>query len=248
MASAQGLTQTDRAPSDAQPADARPRQQNRNLFKTGDRLKRQEFERRYALMPHIKKAELIDGMVVMEEHVRYHAHGNPHARLIGWLTRYAWDTPSVEVADNATVRLDETNEPQPDVMLRIATGGRSRSDEDDTIDGAPELVAEIAASSVRHDLHAKRDAYARNGVLEYIVWRTLDDEIDWFALADGEFHPIPADQNGVIHSRAFPGLALATAALVEGDFATVTAALRDAMATNAHQAFLANLQRQAGVG
>ena len=235
MASAKRLTRT--APAPLKPS--------RNLFKTGDRLPRQEFERRYALMPHIKKAELIEGMVVMEEHVHYDAHGDPHARLIGWLTRYAWDTPGVEVADNATVRLDETNEPQPDVMLRVVAGGRSRNDEDDYIDGAPELVAEIAASSVRYDLHAKRDAYARNGVLEYIVWRTLDDEIDWFALADGEFQPIPADQNGVIHSRVFPGLALATAALVKGDFAAVTAALRDAMATNAYRAFLAKLQREA---
>ena len=237
---------TARAPADAQRADVRPRKQNRNLFKTGDRLPRQEFERRYALMPHIKKAELIEGMVVMEEHVHYDAHGNPHARLIGWLTHYAWNTPGVEIADNATVRLDDTNEPQPDVMLRVVAGGRSRNDEDDYIDGAPELVAEIAASSVRYDLHAKRDAYARNGVLEYIVWRTLDGEIDWFALADGEFRPVPADQNGVIHSRVFPGLALATAALVKGDFATVKAALTDAMATKAHPAFVAKLRRQAG--
>ena len=84
MATAQRVTQTARTPSDPQRAEARPR--NRNLFKTGDRLEREEFERRYALMPHIKKAELIEGMVVMEEHVHYDAHGNPHARLIGWLT------------------------------------------------------------------------------------------------------------------------------------------------------------------
>ena len=244
MANAQRLTPT--APLDAQRIEDRPREPNRNLFKTGDRLERHEFERRYAQMPHTKKAELIDGMVVMEEHVHYDAHGTPHARLIGWLTLYSWDTPGVEVADNATVRLDDTNEPQPDVMLRVASGGRSHNDEDDYIDGAPELIAEIAARSVRYDLHAKRDAYARNGVLEYIVWRTLDREIDWFALVDGEFHPIPPDQNGVIHSHAFPGLALATAALVEGDFPTVKAALNDAMATHAHRAFVAKLGRQAG--
>ena len=235
MASAKRLTRT--APA--------PRKPSRNLFKTGDRLPRQEFERRYALMPHIKKAELIEGMVVMEEHVHYDAHGDPHARLIGWLTRYAWDTPGVEVADNATVRLDETNEPQPDVMLRVATGGRSRNDEDDYIDGAPELVAEIAASSVRYDLHAKRDAYARNGVLEYIVWRTLDDEIDWFALADGEYKPISPDEDGVVHSRTFPGLALAANALIAADFPTVEAALHKAMAAPAHAAFVAQLRRQA---
>lgn len=33
---------------------------------------------------------------------------------------------------------------------------------------------EIAASSVAIDLHAKKQAYRRNGVKKYIVWQVLD--------------------------------------------------------------------------
>ena len=53
----------------------------------GDRLTRVEFERRYEAMPHIKKAELIEGTVYTPSPVRLSQHSQPHSFLIGWLTR-----------------------------------------------------------------------------------------------------------------------------------------------------------------
>ena len=38
-------------------------------LRAGDRLTRAEFERRYAAMPHVKKAELIEGVVYMPSSV-----------------------------------------------------------------------------------------------------------------------------------------------------------------------------------
>src|ERR671922_3091229 len=113
-------------------------------LENGDRLTRAEFERRYEAMPHLNKAELIEGVVYVPSPVRHRHHGAPHAQLIGWLVQYAAHTPGVEVADNTSVRLDLDNEPQPDALLRIdpACGGQSRLSEDDFIEGAPELVAE----------------------------------------------------------------------------------------------------------
>ena len=72
----------------------------------GDRLTRPEFERRYTAMPHLKKAELIEGRVYMPSPVRNQSHGRPHAHLIGWLAAYAAATPGVELSADATVRLD----------------------------------------------------------------------------------------------------------------------------------------------
>jgi hypothetical protein len=86
----------------------------------GDRLTRDEFERRYAAMPVLKKAELIEGVVYMPSPVRVRRHGGPHAKIITWLGHYEAKTPGAEVADNATARLDLDNEPQPDAMLYIA--------------------------------------------------------------------------------------------------------------------------------
>jgi Uma2 family endonuclease len=193
----------------------------------GDRLTRAEFERRYRAMPHVNKAELIEGTVYMPSPVRMTCHGQPHSLLIGWLTYYVSKTPGLLVGDNATNRLDEDNEPQPDVMLLIPTsaGGQARVDDDDYVSGPPELVCEVAASSVSIDLHAKLNAYRRNGVREYLVWRVEDQAIDWFALREGRYDPIAPDAAGLVRSGVFPGLWLDRKALLDGDLAGVFAAV-----------------------
>ena len=154
----------------------------------------------------------------MPSPVHLTAHAEPHSAIHGVLLVYAAFTPGVRVADNATVRLDHDNELQPDVLLRIGdeAGGRSRVGEDDYLEGAPELIVEVAASRASIDMRAKRDVYRRNGVQEYVVWQTREKRIDWLALADGEYRPLPSDREGVVRSRAFPGLRLALRALLEG--------------------------------
>src|SRR5262252_5463288 len=133
-------------------------------LENGDVLTRAEFERRYEAMPHLKKAELIEGVVYVPSPVRHRHHGALHAHLIGWLGQYAAGTPGVEVSDNSTVRLDLDNEPPPDALLLIAPtcGGQTRFSSDDYIEGSPELVAEVASRSVSYDLHAKLQVYRRN--------------------------------------------------------------------------------------
>jgi len=140
-------------------------------LENGDTLTRAEFERRYEAMPYLKKAELIERVVYVPSPVRHSYHGHQHAHLINWLGHYEAHTPGVEVSDNVTVRLDLDNEPQPDALLFIdpACSGHALIDADGYIEGAPELVAEVASSSVSYDLHAKLRVYRRNGVREYIV-------------------------------------------------------------------------------
>ena len=145
-------------------------------LENGDHLSRHEFERRYAGMPHLKKAELIEGVVYVPAALRYRRHGKPHSDIMGWLATYAAFTPGTEAADNTTVRLDLDNEPQPDALLRIdeACGGQSRISDDDYVECAPELVVEIAASSAAYDLYEKKTVYRRNRVQEYIVWQVSE--------------------------------------------------------------------------
>lgn len=216
-------------------------------LRNGDRLTRAEFERRYAARPDLKKAELIEGVVHMPSPVRSASHAQPHATILGWLVTYCSATPGVTAADNATVRLDRQNEPQPDALLRIAAeaGGSARLSSDDYVEGAPELIVEIAASSAALDLHDKLRAYRRNGVQEYVVWRVPDRRIDWFVLDDGEYRPLIADPAGMLESRVFPGLRLAVDALLRGDTAGVLAELQHGMRTPRHATFVERL-RSAG--
>ena len=216
-------------------------------LENGDRLTRVEFERRYEAMPGQKKAELIEGVVYMSSPVRTPQHGEPTANLILWLGTYRVNTPGTQVADNSTVRLDSDNEPQPDAFLRIlpGSGGQSANSEDDYVDGAPELVAEVAASTKSIDLHDKMNAYRRNGVREYIVWRALDSEIDWFVLHDERYERLAPDASGVYQSETFPGLWLDAAALLRGDMLKVLAVLQQGIESPEHRAFVARL-RNAG--
>src|SRR5262249_5685877 len=158
-----------------------PRPEEIPPLENGDQLTRAEFERRYEAMPHLKKAELIEGVVFVPSPVRLNQHGSPQAALIGWLTNYWASTPGVQVRDNSTVRLDLDNEPQPDALMIVdpRRGGQVRVSPDDYVEGAPELVAEVAASSVSIDLNAKLLVYRRNQVREYLVWRVLDQAVDW---------------------------------------------------------------------
>jgi Uma2 family endonuclease len=139
--------------------------------------------------------------------------------------------------------LDFDNEPQPDLLLRIVSGGQSRVSSDGFIEGAPELVAEIASSSAAYDLHQKLTVYRRHGVREYIVWRVLEHGIDWFVLRDGRYEPLHTDESSVLRSEVFPGLWLDAAALIRGDMATVLKVLGEGLASHEHEEIVVNLQR-----
>ncbi|CDM94572.1 MULTISPECIES: Uma2 family endonuclease [Limnospira] len=212
-------------------------------LENGDRLSMIEFERRYSLLPDIKKAELVEGVVYMTSPVRVRQHADPHAKIITWLQVYAASTPETQVADNASVRLDMDNEPQPDALLRIeeAAGGQSRISEDDYIEGPPELIVEIAASSVSKDLHDKLHAYRRNGVREYLVWLVDGSEFRWYVLCEGRYQLQQIDNSGCLKSTFFPGLWLDVNALLSGNMAQVLAKLQEGIATPEYQEFVQRL-------
>ncbi len=214
-------------------------------LESGDRLNRYEFERRYNFMSHIRKAELIEGVVYIAAAVGFRSHGQPHGNLSGWLGNYKVATPGIELAIEPTVRLDLDNEPQPDAVLLIEekAGGQARISEDDYIEGSPELVAEIAASSAAIDLGDKKRAYRRNGIKEYIVWQVFEQKVDWFYLQEGEYISLPIDENGVIRSQVFPGLWLAVNDLLNGNTGKVLAVLQEGLAVSEHTVFVQQLAK-----
>ena len=192
-------------------------------LENGDRLSRAEFERRYAAMPETCKAELIEGIVCMSAAaLRFKSHGQPHSFLNAWLATYQVFTDFTMVADAPTVRLDAINEPQPDLALVIDSsyGGQTQLSEDDYLEGAPELLAEIAASTVSIDLGAKKTSYERNG----------------------KYVDLLADDDGITQSEVFPGLWLDRSALIQGDMKQVLAILQTGISSQAHDEFVTRLE------
>ncbi|MBY0528148.1 MAG: Uma2 family endonuclease [Gemmataceae bacterium] len=206
------------------------------LLANGDRLTQAEFHRRYQLIPDDVKAELIGGIVYMASPLR-RAHGVSHPELSGAFWLYKAATPGVEVLDNATTILGEESEPQPDLALRILPecGGQSRTDGDDYVVGAPEVVAEIAHSSRAIDMHRKRDDYRDAGVREYLVVCLEEAELHWFDFSTEQ--RLRPNRDGVYKSIVFPGLWIDGRALLDRDSMKLIAVLQHGLNSREHRAF-----------
>jgi len=225
---------------------APPEKQPVQPLENGDSLGAVEFMRRYEAMPEVEKAELIEGIVYMASPVRL-LHGDPDTLILTWLGYYSVRTPGTRSSGNITVRLGPKNVPQPDATLRILPeyGGQARPDPKSYLLGAPELIVEVAASSAAIDMHAKFRAYRRAGVLEYLVWRPLDRQFDWFVLDNGAYRSNKPSSPGMLRSPFFPGLALAVDALLDDDWAKVMDILQASLKDPAHSAFVAQLAAKA---
>lgn len=222
-------------------------------LRTGDHLSRAEFHRRYEAMGEGVRAELIEGVVYiwgsasMASPVSIDRHGAPHLHVVTWVGVYCSKTPGLVAGDNSTVFIDGINEPQPDVLLGIppAAGGQTKlvtRDNKQYVDGAPELLIEVAASTTAIDLNAKLRAYERNSAGEYLVIITEErPEVRWLSLVDGSFRPIALDTDGLLRSGLFPGLWLDPAALLSGNLAKLLATLERGCATDEHRGFVQRL-------
>ena len=138
----------------AEPQRPKPTEVRIPRLQTGDHLSVAEFERRYAAMPEVKKAELIDGVVYMPMPVSFDDHGASFHLIAGWGLWFATPGPRRRQRDAAPSR-----RPSP-AARRIpphpsGVRGQSRTDDERFRRG---IGHEIAASSATYDLH-KLDAY-----------------------------------------------------------------------------------------
>jgi Uma2 family endonuclease len=213
------------------------------LLLNGDHLSVPEFERRYEAAPDDERAELIEGIVIMSPPTSSD-HGKANSLLNHLLCLYADATPRLAAGVNASVRLDGTNEYQPDVILWIESGkmAQTRVGAKGLLEGRPELVVEIALSSQAYDLHEKKAVYQRNQIPEYIVWQMKDRRVDWFVLTHGEYAPLAAGPDGLSRSQIFPGLWLDLGALRAGKDQKVFRALEKGLKSAEHKNFVKKLR------
>ena len=213
----------------------------------GDHMTAEELICRWEALPEEwrekhKRVELINGVVRMSP-IGGSYHAEPHFNFMTFLGVYSWATPGVLGFAPASIILDPRQMPEPDASLAIDPkyGGRVKMNEKGYVIGAPELVVEVSSSSVKDDLSTKKELYRKFDVREYVVWRVNEPAIDWFKRQGDEFEPLlPID--GIYKSESFPGLWLAAAALIAGDFAQVNAVLQKGLASPEHRDFVARLQ------
>jgi len=210
----------------------------------GDHLNRETFHNRYAAMPTKFRAELVQGVVIVASPASC-PHGVSHAWILTWLGTYAISTPGTLAFDNTTTIINDVNEYQPDAQLVILPGyGGQGVRVGKYVEGAPQLIVEVAATSEAYDLFEKFEVYQQAGVQEYVVVLIRERQVRWFAAKDGTFQPLSADAAGVMRSVTFPGLWLDTAALFAELPTTLLATLQAGLAEPAHAEFVGLLERQ----
>ncbi len=210
-------------------------------LREGDRLTREQFLLRWEAMPHLKHAELIDGVVHMPSPVS-RTHSTHHGHLTGWLFTYGTHTPACELGVEGTWLMGE-DAPQPDISLRILPeyGGRSKEQGKFTT-GAAELIVEVSSSSVALDLGPKLLLYQSAGVVEYITALIGQERVIWRQLVKGKYQEVAPDDDGILRSRVFPGLWLDPEALWKRDGLRLVETLERGIAAPQHADFVRLLE------
>ncbi len=211
----------------------------------GDQMPQEEFHRRYQAYSEDTKFELIAGTVYMASPLR-----SPHGYfsvLLAWLFEsYSVETPGVQALHDATILLDEDNEPQPDLTLLVLPefGGKTTLTPGSYIKGAPELICEIAHSTQAIDLHQKKNAYRKAGVGEYLVLSIEEGEVAWFDFKARR--AITPNSEGISKSRIYPGLWLMIPALIAQRRNDLMATLRSGLESPEHAAFVKRMSGRRG--
>ena len=211
----------------------------------GQRLDQPTFHELYCRTPEGFRAELIEGIVHQRNGRVRQDHGRSHADLLGFLQSYKIDTPGTTGLGRVKTVLGPVSEVEPDALLLIDpdSGGLTRSDQEGPLTGVPELVVEVGGDTLSTDLNAKKRAYEKAGVAEYLVFDVAHRRFFWFSHREGRFVPLPLGRDGLFRSRVFPGLWLDTEAFLRDDARAVIATLRLGLQSPEHAGFVERLRQ-----
>ncbi|HET7093585.1 MAG TPA: Uma2 family endonuclease [Thermomicrobiales bacterium] len=114
------------------------------------------------------------------------------------------------------VRLSRFDVVQPDLLF-VSRDRLSIFRDNQFVEGAPDIVVEIASPSTRViDLVRKAALYARSGVVEYWTVDPLRDALVINVLRNGRYEPAMAEADGRLRSAVLPDLAVDPEALFAG--------------------------------
>lgn len=163
------------------------------------------------ILPREARVELIDGEIIDMP-----AIGSPHAgivkRLIS-LVAHAVAERTVLVGVQDPLRLDDYNEPEPDLMLLRPREDDYRASHPSAADVL--LLVEVSDTSLAYDRGVKLPLYARFGVPEVWIIDVVGAAVEVFrAPRDGAYSSCERRTGGMLSPTLVPTAAIDITALV----------------------------------
>jgi len=161
---------------------------------------RMSFEEFCDLIDEDQKAHLIDGVMIMESPA-----SNTHEELFGFLHFILRGYVSRKKLGNilgsrSLIRFSDYTGFEPDLLF--VSNSRRHIIKEQHVDGAPDAIIEIVSPSSRHLDHVeKKNYYAEFGVKEYWLIDPYRQTTEFFYNHQGNWTPLPIDENGIFHSR-----------------------------------------------
>ncbi|MDZ7336892.1 MAG: Uma2 family endonuclease [candidate division KSB1 bacterium] len=162
------------------------------------------FEQFCDLIDEDQKAHLINGVMIMESPA-----SNIHEELFGFLYTtlrlYVLRKKLGIVRGSRTlIRFSEYSGAEPDFLF--VSCANLHIVKSQYIDGSPDMIGEIVSSSTRYlDRGKKRKLYAKHGVKEYWLIDPYRQTTEFLYNHQGNWMPLPIDENGIFRSSAIPG-------------------------------------------
>ena len=156
------------------------------------------------LIKDFEQIEIIDGELIKKMGI-----GERHAAVVNFLTRFFVlnCSGSIQVSIQNPLRLNDFDEPEPDVVLADLTkyDGKRHPRPEETI-----LVVEVADTSLRFDRQKKIPLYAEAGISEVWIVNLLNDLIEVHQdPSEGIYQATKIFRPGeVVMSNALPDLSL----------------------------------------
>jgi Uma2 family endonuclease len=167
-----------------------------------ERMTAEEFMRD---APEDRKAELIDGVLVMPSPAST-THERLQRFLFLLLQSYAEERDLGEALGSRTaVVLAPDQAPEPDILF--VRKERQGIIQEKGVMAAPDFVIELlSAGTARNDRGPKFRAYERAGVSElWLIDPYGPEGTQFFQLQEGRYVEVRADKNGILRATAVPG-------------------------------------------
>lgn len=159
------------------------------------------------------------------------------------INHYRLSTPGLYVCIHISVQLDAKTKIIPGIIAQVNSGRFKQCDPGsyDFFTGPPNFVFDVFQDDQKEEYNFRKECFEKSGVIEYVVWFNSSKLPIWNRLIDGRYKKIKEDEEGMIKSKALPGMWVPLEAFKNRDWWTIMATISRGITRRGHRDFMATI-------